>query len=151
MGANLNPGSGGRRSNRRYRKGRFTEINVTPFVDVMLVLLIVFMVTAPMLTAGVTVDLPDSEAAALPGQDEPLTLSIQQDGSLFIQETKVSAETLLPKLKAIVGEKLDTRIFVRADSRLDYGEVMGVVGRVSSAGFRKVALVTETGPNGSAR
>lgn len=143
MGASITPGSGGR-GNRRYRNGRFTEINVTPFVDVMLVLLIVFMVTAPMLTAGVSVDLPDADAAALPGQDEPLTLSIDKDAQLYIQETQVPRKELLAKLKAIVGEKLDTRIFVRADSRLDYGQVMSVVGQVSGAGFRKVALVTET-------
>ncbi len=151
MGANINHSSisnSSRRYHRRYRQNRFNDINVTPMVDVMLVLLIIFMVTAPMLTTGVTVDLPDSNAAALPGQDEPLTISIQKNGQLYIQDTKISPKSLTAKLKAIVGEKTDTRIFVRADAQLDYGTVMTIVGNISNAGFTKVALVTETTDDG---
>lgn len=143
MGASLTPGSG--RGHRRYRKGRFTDINITPMVDVMLVLLIIFMVAAPMMTAGVSVDLPDSEAEALPGQDEPLIVTLQKTGKIYIQETQTDEQTLVAKIKAIAGEKTDTRIFVRADAGIDYGTVMRIVGKVSSSGFRKVALVTETG------
>ncbi len=145
MGASITPGSG--RGHRRYRKGRFTEINITPMVDVMLVLLVIFMVTAPMMTAGVKVDLPDSEAAALPGQDEPLVVTVQRSGKIFIQETQTDEQTLVAKLKAISNEKMDIRVFVRADAGLDYGSVMRIVGKVSGAGFTKVALVTETGSN----
>lgn len=149
MGASITPGGG--KGHRRYRKGSFTEINVTPFVDVMLVLLVIFMVTAPMMTAGVKVDLPDSDAAALPGQDEPLVITVQRSGKLFIQETETDEASLIAKLGAIAGEKFDTRVFVRADAGLDYGTVMRVVGKVSGAGFTKVALVTETGSNDQKR
>ena len=148
MGANMTPGSGSR-GGRRYRKGRFTEINITPMVDVMLVLLVIFMVTAPMMTAGVSVDLPDAEADALPGNDEPLVVSLQKNGKLFIQETETDEKSLTAKLQAIAGEKRDTRIFVRGDAALDYGRVMRIVGKINQAGFSKVALVTETGENGS--
>jgi biopolymer transport protein TolR len=143
MGASISPGGG--KGHRRYRKGRFTEINITPMVDVMLVLLVIFMVTAPMMTAGVKVDLPDSEAAALPGQDEPLIITVQRSGKLFIQETATDEQSLIAKLKAVSNEKMDVRVFVRADAGLDYGTVMRVVGKISGAGFTKVALVTETG------
>ena len=145
MGASISPGGG--KGHRRFRKGRFTDINVTPMVDVMLVLLVIFMVTAPMMTAGVKVDLPDSEAAALPGQDEPMIITVQKSGKLFIQETETDEASLVGKLQAIAGEKKDMRIFVRADAGLDYGSVMRIVGKVSGAGFTKVALVTETGSN----
>jgi biopolymer transport protein TolR len=142
MGASMN--SGGKRSgNRRYRNSRFTDINVTPFVDVMLVLLIIFMVTAPMLTTGVTVDLPDANANALPGQDEPLVLSIDKNGVLYLQESKVTEKELVAKLDAITGEKRDTRLFVQADQRLGYGQVMRIVGDLGGAGFTKVALMTD--------
>jgi biopolymer transport protein TolR len=140
MGASLGSGGSGRDS-RRYRKQRFTEINVTPMVDVMLVLLIIFMVTAPMLTAGVQVDLPKTSASPLQGQDEPLTVSVQANGKVFIQKTPVSVEELGAKLKAIVGEKADTRIFVRGDKSVDYGRIMHVVGEINAAGLTKVALV----------
>lgn len=145
MGASITPGSG--RGHRRYRKGRFTEINITPMVDVMLVLLVIFMVTAPMMTAGVKVDLPDSEAAALPGQDEPLIVTVQRGGKLFIQETPTDEPSLIAKLKAVSKEKMDTRIFVRADAGLDYGAVMRILGKINGGGFNRVALVTETGSN----
>jgi len=141
MGASLN--SGKRGGHRRHRNSRFTEINVTPFVDVMLVLLIIFMVTAPMLSTGVTVDLPDANASALPGQDEPIVISISKDGTIYIQETKVAEDDLVGKLDAVTDEKRDTRIFVQADRRLGYGEVMRIVGGLGGAGFTKVALMTE--------
>lgn len=140
MGAKMTS-SGGR--GHGYRKQQFTEINVTPFVDVMLVLLVIFMVTAPMLTAGVQVDLPDSKAGAVQGKDEPLSVTIQKNGTIFIQETEIKAVNLIPKLKAIAGEKMDTRIFVRGDATVSYGDVMRVVGDISHAGFAKVALITE--------
>ncbi len=140
MGAQL--GGGNNRRGRRI-SGGFTEINVTPFVDVMLVLLVIFMVTAPMLTAGVEVELPDSKASSVQGKDEPLTVSIKADGIIFVQETKILEGSLIPKLKAIAGEKMDTRIFVRGDTNVDYGQVMKVVGEISYAGFKKVALITE--------
>lgn len=142
MGASMGSG-GGKRGHRRHRNSRFTEINVTPFVDVMLVLLVIFMVTAPMLSTGVTVDLPDADASALPGQDEPLVLSISKDGTLYLQESKVTEKELVAKLDAITSEKRDTRIFVQADRRLGYGDVMRVVGNLGGAGFTKVALMTD--------
>lgn len=142
MGASMG-GPGGGRDARRYRKHRFTEINVTPMVDVMLVLLIIFMVTAPLLTSGVQVDLPKTEAAPLQGQDEPLVVSIQNDGKVFLQKTPVQIEELGAKLKAVAGEKSDTRIFVRGDKAINYGRIMEVMGIINQAGFRKVALVAE--------
>ena len=142
MGASMGGGSG-RNNSRRFRNNRFTEINVTPMVDVMLVLLIIFMITAPMLTTGITVDLPDADASALPGQDEPLVLSIDKNGKLYLQETKVSEKELIAKLDAITGEKRDIRLFVQADRRLGYGAVMRVVGNLGGAGFTKVALMTD--------
>jgi len=145
MGASLS-GGGGRGRGGRSRGGRgFSEINVTPLVDVMLVLLIIFMVTAPMLTTGVAVDLPDSQAKALPGNDEPLSISVTSDGEIFIQESKTDLASLGAKLTAIAGENKETRIFVRGDRTVDYGQVMKVVGEISRAGYTKVALVTEVG------
>jgi len=127
-------------------RGRYTplsEINVTPFVDVMLVLLIVFMVTAPLLTVGVPVDLPKTRAAQLTDQVEPLVITVRSDGSIYLQETQIERESLVAKLAAITGEKPDTRIFVRGDKAIAYGEVMSVMGMVSAAGFTKVALLAE--------
>jgi biopolymer transport protein TolR len=108
-----------------------------------LVLLIIFMVTAPMLTAGVEVELPDSKAGAVAGKDEPLVVTIKADGLIYVQETKILPESLIPKLKAIAGEKYETRIFVRGDTSVDYGKIMKIVGDISYAGFKKVALITE--------
>ena len=139
MGANLSKGGRGR----GYRQNQFSEINVTPFVDVMLVLLIIFMVTAPLMTTGVTVDLPDSAAAPIKGQDEPLTISIKNTGSVYIADNMTKMDDLAPKLKAILGEKKDSRIFIRGDKKVDYGVVMKVVGEVNAAGFFKVALISE--------
>jgi biopolymer transport protein TolR len=133
-------------SKKRYRQKRFSEINVTPMVDVMLVLLIIFMVTAPMLTSGVQVDLPKTSSAPLQGQDEPLTISVQAGGRVFINKTPVGIDELGAKLAAIAGEKRDTRIFVRGDKSVDYGHIMHVIGEINGAGFTKVALITEPLP-----
>ena len=121
-----------------------SDINVTPFVDVMLVLLIVFMVTAPMLTVGVPVNLPNSEADSLPDDQEPLTLSINSKGETFIQDTKVSFNELVPKLLAISKNRTDTRIYIRGDRNINYGRVMEIMGKLSGSGFSKVALLSET-------
>lgn len=130
---------------RRVRQRPFSDINVTPMVDVMLVLLVIFMVTAPMMTTGVTVDLPDSNAAPVAGQDEPLAISVTSDGKVYVQKTPVAVKDLRAKLKAVAGAKKDTRIFVRGDRSVDYGKVMLVVGEINAAGFTKVALITEPG------
>jgi biopolymer transport protein TolR len=125
-----------------------SEINVTPMVDVMLVLLIVFMVSAPLLTVGVPVDLPQTQAKSLEKGAEPLVVSVTLKGAVFLQssDTPTPIEELVPKLKAVTearGGGLDERIYVRADRKADWGAVMQVMGRLSTAGFRKVALVTE--------
>jgi len=134
-------------ASRTKRDGRghrpMSEINVTPFVDVMLVLLVVFMVTAPLLTVGVSVELPETAAASIPGQDEPLAVSIDAAGRVYIQDSEVSMETLIPRLEAITQNNPDARIFVRGDKSIDYGRVMEVMGTLNSAGFRRVALITE--------
>ena len=130
----------------RPRRGRYrpmSEINVTPFVDVMLVLLIVFMVTAPLLTVGVPVDLPEAKAKALSQPEEPLVISVNSSGIVFIQETEVALEKLVPRLAAITDNKPDTRIYLRGDRKVDYGRIMEVMARVNSAGFTRLALVSE--------
>ena len=137
MGAGIKRSTGGR----RHRP--MGEINVTPFVDVMLVLLIVFMVTAPLLTVGVEVDLPKTRAGAINADAAPLVVSIKSDGSLYLQEAVVEPELLIPRLKAISNANPDVRIFVRGDQAVSYGEVLAVMGRVQSAGFEKVALVAQ--------
>jgi biopolymer transport protein TolR len=130
---------------RRRRHGIMSEINVTPMVDVMLVLLIIFMVSAPLLTVGVPIDLPQSQAKSLEQDKQPLTVSVNLQGEIFLQETKIPVDELVAKLKAITESRggLDERIYVRGDRKVDYGTVMRVMGRLSSAGFRRVALVTE--------
>jgi biopolymer transport protein TolR len=128
-----------------------SEINVTPFVDVMLVLLIVFMVSAPLLTVGVPLDLPQSQAKSLEQDREPLTVSVNVQGQVFLQNTEVQIDDLVPKLKAIIdarGDGLDERIFVRGDKKVDYGTMMRVMGRLSAAGYHRVALVTEVEQGG---
>jgi biopolymer transport protein TolR len=120
-----------------------SEINVTPFVDVMLVLLIIFMVTAPMLTVGVQVDLPESAADSLPDDQEPLTVTINSKGEIFIQEHQVNFNQVVPKLLAIAKNRTDTRIYVRGDKTINYGRVLEVMGTLSGAGFSKVALVSD--------
>ena len=119
-----------------------SEINVTPFVDVMLVLLVIFMVTAPLLTVGVKVDLPKSKAGAVTGSDEPLAISINREGQVFIQNTLTGLDGLVPKLIAISGNNPDIRIFVRGDAAANYGHIMEIIGLINNAGFRKVALIT---------
>ena len=119
-----------------------SEINVTPFVDVMLVLLIIFMVTAPLLTVGVQIDLPRTEAKPILENVEPLVVSVKADGSLFIQETEVPEESIIARLNAITVNKPQTRIYVRGDARVSYGKVMEVMGLINAAGYSKVALVT---------
>ena len=127
---------------RRGRRSPMAEINVTPMVDVMLVLLIIFMVTAPLLITGVPVDLPDSKAAALKADDTPVQVTLARDGTIFIDDVAVTEAALVARLTALHTAKGDARVFVRADRGLDYGRVMGVVGEISAAGFRKVALVS---------
>ena len=126
---------------RRYQP--MAEINVTPFVDVMLVLLVVFMVTAPLLTVGVKVDLPTADADLIRGNDEPLTVSIDGSGRVYLQESLISPQDLVPKLRAITSEKSDQRIFVRGDKEINYGLVMEIMGAINSAGFGKVSLITK--------
>ena len=120
-----------------------SEINVTPFVDVMLVLLIVFMVTAPLLTVGVPVDLPETKAQSIVDPEEPLVVSVDAEGQIYIQETEVELTNLVPRLAAITEAKTDTRIYVRGDRAIDYGRVMSVMGQINNAGFTHVALITE--------
>ena len=134
---------GGRR--RRGRKPVMAEINVTPMVDVMLVLLIIFMVSAPLLTVGVPLDLPQTQAKSLDQDKNPLTLSVNIKGQVYLNDTEISLDDLVPKLKAITDARggMDERIFVRGDKKVDSGTVMRGMGRLSSAGFRRVALVTE--------
>ena len=127
----------------RSSKEPMSEINVTPFVDVMLVLLIIFMVTAPLLTVGVQVDLPESNADSLQSDNEPLELTISKDGNIYIQETEVNIKELIPKLVAITENRLDTKIYVRGDEVINYGKVMRVLGELSGSGFSKVALITK--------
>ena len=127
----------------RSSKEPMSEINVTPFVDVMLVLLIIFMVTAPLLTVGVQVDLPESSADSLPEEAEPLTLTINSKGEIYIQEIQVNAQKFIPKLLAIAKNRTDTRIYVRGDKNINYGRVLEVMGTLSGAGFSKVALISE--------
>ncbi len=120
------------------------DINVTPFVDVMLVLLIVFMVTAPLLTAGVSVDLPDSEAAPIKEEDDtPVEISITKDGTIYLGESEVKEGRLVMLLESMTNRDLDRRIFIRGDQALSYGDVMGVIGSINKAGFKKVALISE--------
>ena len=138
--------NGGRYGTYGRRPGQFrqmSEINVTPFVDVMLVLLVVFMITAPLLSVGVNIDLPDAAAGPLQGKKEPLTVSIDEKGKVYLQETEVPMDELAAKLAAISKNDKTARIFVRGDKAIDYGRVMHVMGTINAAGFRKVALVTE--------
>jgi biopolymer transport protein TolR len=144
MAASTSMGSGwvSRRSRRR-RATVMADINVTPMVDVMLVLLIVFMVAAPLLTVGVPIDLPQTQAKSMEQDKEPLTLSVNDKGKVFLQNTEIALEEIVPKLKAIAKNGAEERIYVRGDRRVDYGTVMRVMGRLSAAGYRRVALVTE--------
>ena len=128
---------------KRSSREPMSEINVTPFVDVMLVLLIIFMVTAPLLTVGVQVDLPESSADSLPEEQEPLTLTINSKGEIFIQESKVDYEKIIAKILAVSKNRTDTRIYVRGDKTINYGRVLEIMGMLSGSGFTKVALISE--------
>jgi biopolymer transport protein TolR len=143
----MSGGNGGgwssRRSRRRGNGAVMSEINVTPMVDVMLVLLIIFMVAAPMMTVGVPLDLPQTQAQAVGQDHEPLVISINTQGKVFLGETEIQVDELVPKLQAIAKAGYDERIFVRGDKSVDYGAVMKVMGRLSGAGFKRVALVSE--------
>jgi len=132
-----------RRRGGRSRYRPLAEINVTPMVDVMLVLLVVFMVTAPLLTVGVPVDLPKTAAAPLSEQTEPVVVSVNGEGQIFLQDTRIEFDQLVPRLTAIVGAKGDTRIFVRGDRGIAYGRVIEIMGALRTAGFDRIALVTE--------
>ena len=149
MGAGVikSEGGGGQRRRRRARRTQpMSEINVTPFVDVMLVLLIIFMVAAPLLTVGVPVQLPETSANALPtDQEEPLTVSIKADGSLALQNTETAEAELIPKLRAIAAERDSDRIFLRADGANDWNRVAQVMGALNAAGFSNIGLVTDIG------
>lgn len=140
MGNAARNGQGHRRRGRRH--GLISEINVTPFVDVMLVLLIIFMVAAPLLTVGVPIDLPETKARALNSETQPITVSINQNGQVFLQETEIPINEVVPKLEAIARAGYEERIYVRGDRSADYGTVMRVMARVSAAGFRNLGLVT---------
>lgn len=129
---------------RAHRRPPMSQINVTPFVDVMLVLLVIFMITAPLLTVGVEVDLPKTAAQQVKGDDEPLVISITKNDQLFLQETAIELDALVPKLVAVTERRADARIFMRADRDIAYGRVMEVMGAVNGAGFSNVALVTES-------
>jgi biopolymer transport protein TolR len=141
----MNIAAAGGRSKRR-RRPVMSEINVTPFVDVMLVLLIVFMVSAPLLTVGVPIDLPQSQAKALEQNNEPLTISVNNQSQIFLQKNEIKLDDLLPKLKAIIDARGGTSndlIYIRGDRTVAYGMMMRVMGRISGAGYHRIALVTE--------
>lgn len=140
MGAKLG-GAGGRR---RRAHGVMADINVTPFVDVMLVLLVIFMITAPLLTAGVSIELPKSEAQSIGQQDNaPLEITLDRTGNIFMGETQVTVDRMTAMLTAIAAETTERRVYIKADQRLDYGKVMDVMAAVSRIGFTKIALVTD--------
>ena len=137
---------GGGRGRRRGRVQPMSEINVTPFVDVMLVLLIIFMVAAPLLTVGVPVELPKSAASALPSEpEEPLTVPVTADGAVQIQTTDTARDQLVPKLRAIAAERASDRVYLRADGKVPYAQVMEVMGALNAGGFSNIGLVTDIG------
>ena len=145
MGAGVGQAASTGGRHKRRRSAVMSEINVTPFVDVMLVLLIVFMVSAPLLTVGVPIDLPQSQAKALSQDNEPLAVSVDVNGKVFLQDKEIQLDDLVPKLKAIIEARngtLNDQIYVRGDKKVDYGTMMRVMGRLSAAGYHKVALVT---------
>lgn len=143
-GALINAGVGRRGRRAGYRP--VADINVTPLVDVMLVLLIVFMVTAPLLTVAVPVDLPKTQARSLNQDKEPLVVSVNAEGKIYLQETALDADSLVSRLRAVTGANPDARIFVRGDKGITYGRIMEVMGIISAAGYTKVALVAELPP-----
>ena len=135
-------GSGGGRRRRGGRRSAISEINVTPLVDVMLVLLIIFMVAAPMMTVGVPIDLPETQAKAMNADTQPITVSFNPAGEIFLQETPIAIDEVVPKLEAIATTGYNERIYVRGDTSADYGTVMKVMARISAAGFKNLGLVT---------
>ncbi|MEN3397839.1 protein TolR [Brucella melitensis] len=142
----MSVGNQGMQSGGRRRRGRkpalMSEINVTPFVDVMLVLLIIFMVSEPLLTVGVPIDLPDTQAKAMNADTQPITVSVNSEGKIYLQETEIPIDEVVPKLQAIAKTGYEERIFVRGDKAADYGTVMKVMARISAAGFKNIGLVT---------
>lgn len=139
-------GGSGRRSRRRGQSAAMSEINITPFVDVMLVLMIIFMVAAPMMTVGVPVELPETAATALPNeQEEPLSITLTADGRVLLMNNEEPESDLIPKLEAIVAERNDRKIFLRADGSVTYERFAQVMGALNAGGFRDIGLVTETG------
>lgn len=151
MVTSVKPQAGGAGGGRRRGRGKrgsqpMSEINVTPFVDVMLVLLIIFMVAAPLLTVGVPVELPQTAADALPGEEEePLTVTVATDGRVLIQTTEIDAQELIPRLRAIAAERASDQVFLRADGAIPYARVMEVMGALNAGGFPNIGLVTDTG------
>ncbi len=139
MGASIQ----GRKNGGRKRRKLMNEINVTPMVDVMLVLLIIFMITSPMLVAGIEVDLPKTESTPISGSFKPLVISIDKNEELYLFETMISKDTLIDKLKEITKENKDTRIFVKGDKSISYGIIIETMSRIQSAGFTKVALISD--------
>jgi biopolymer transport protein TolR len=133
---------GGRRGRHRGKKALMSEINVTPFVDVMLVLLIIFMVAAPLMTVGVPIDLPETKAREMNSDTQPITVSVNPKGEVFLQETPIAIDEIVPKLQAIATTGYEERIFVRGDANADYGTVMKVMALISSAGYKNLGLVT---------
>ncbi len=136
--ASLGPSRG-----RGRRRRLVSEINVTPFVDVTLVLLIIFMVAAPLLTVGVPVDLPKTEAKSLPNEQEPISITVLQNGKIFLQSEEISFDGVLPKIQEIAGENLERRIYLRGDNTANYGVIMQVMARINAAGYKNIGLVTD--------
>ncbi len=143
MGVSAGGGGGGGRRRRGRRKAVMSEINITPMVDVMLVLLIIFMVAAPMMTAGVPIDLPTSSAAARPNQADPSTVGVTPEGAVFIDETPVAETDLVAQLSALGVNGAEDRIFLRGDTSANYGAVMRVMGLLSAGGYSKIGLITQ--------
>lgn len=135
-------GGGGGRRRRRGRPAVMNEINMTPFIDVILVLLIIFMVAAPMMTVGVPVDLPETQAKAMEGQTKPISVSVNAKGQVFVQDDEVTADTVVSKVQAIAKQGAEERIYIRGDRTADYGLIMRVMGRLNGAGFKKIGLIT---------
>ena len=148
MGVSVSTNSGSRRRGRGRRANLkpMSEINVTPFVDVILCLLIIFMVAAPLMTVGVPIDLPDTAAEALPSEEEePLTVTLAPNGTVMIQTTEVALDEMISRLQAIAAERTSSRIFLRADGAIPYEDVMRIMGALNAGGFREIGLVTDSG------
>jgi biopolymer transport protein TolR len=144
MGMQLSSHSNGRGSGKRRRSFRpNSDINITPLVDVMLVLLVIFMITAPMMTVGVPVDLPKTQAAQINDQDEPLIISVDETGKVYLQETEMLLEEAVNRLRAITGNNPNAKIYVRGDKKLAYGQIMEIMGGIAASGFSKVSLIAE--------